>query len=618
MGTLVGWLPRLPRIVAIRLLHHRDRRLDATSRRICAAAQRRIQRIKLLGTAHESLGAHPVRAQHGGCGGHRILRHGGHRCLLPARAQARRTRTRLPARRRHRRSDRQHRAGLPHRRYAWQVHGEASAGHNGSDGRALQIGDRRSDGHPRTARRRASAHRQSHRRQQGAQLLDLRHHHRRGARPERLPQRPVADQHPAALLRIPHHGRARNHLHRCHGCRRLPALARRPLPLALAVVDHHAVHPAALYCKHRGLDDCGDRSSTVARIRTDAHRRWILQECARRQHDVHAARIHGALHGARHHVPLPGAARHRDRPGTQKHRRCENRHTRELRPKESMMETIWFCLVAIMVVAYVVLDGFDLGAGIVHLLLARNDEERRLIIRTIGPVWDGNEVWLLAGGGTLYFAFPLLYASSFSGFYLPLMIVLWLLVFRGISIEFRNHVESPVWAPLWDAVFCFSSLLLAVFYGAALGNVVRGVPLDARGYFFEALWTDFRLGPETGILDWYTILVGLAAFFALAQHGALWLLVKTAGAVEERARRVARVVWWGVAALTVLVTWFTFRVQPQVPANLSGHRWGYVFPLLALAGLLAVRWFLERQSAAQNTAQTVAKNDGKALLAYCT
>jgi len=281
------------------------------------------------------------------------------------------------------------------------------------------------------------------------------------------------------------------------------------------------------------------------------------------------------------------------------------------------METVWYCLIAAMIAVYVLLDGFDLGAGIVHLVVAKSDAERRQVLRTIGPVWDGNEVWLLAAGGTLYFAFPALYASGFSGFYLPLMIVLWLLVFRGISIEFRNHVESPVWAPLWDVAFCFSSLLLAVFYGAALGNVVRGVPLDARGYFFEALWTDFRLGPETGILDWYTILVGLAAFFALAQHGALWLLVKTAGAVEERARRVARVVWWGVAALTVLVTWFTFRVQPQVPANLSGHRWGYVFPLLALAGLLAVRWFLERQSAAQNTAQTVAKNEGKAFLASC-
>ena len=117
------------------------------------------------------------------------------------------------------------------------------------------------------------------------------------------------------------------------------------------------------------------------------------------------------------------------------------------------METIWFWLVACMMAAYVMFDGFDFGAGIVHFFVARTDDERRAVLATIGPVWDGNEVWLLAAGGTLYFAFPALYASSFSGFYLPLMMVLWLLILRGISIEFRNHVASPVWHPLWDAVF---------------------------------------------------------------------------------------------------------------------------------------------------------------------
>ncbi|MFZ0881013.1 MAG: cytochrome d ubiquinol oxidase subunit II, partial [Candidatus Acidiferrales bacterium] len=137
------------------------------------------------------------------------------------------------------------------------------------------------------------------------------------------------------------------------------------------------------------------------------------------------------------------------------------------------METIWFALVAFMLAMYVVFDGFDIGAGIVHLWVARSDPERRSVISSIGPVWDANEVWLIAGGGTLYFAFPALYASSFSGFYLPLMIVLWLLILRGVSIEFRGHVEGEIWASFWDAVFFASSLLLAVFYGAALGNVVR-------------------------------------------------------------------------------------------------------------------------------------------------
>jgi cytochrome d ubiquinol oxidase subunit II len=259
------------------------------------------------------------------------------------------------------------------------------------------------------------------------------------------------------------------------------------------------------------------------------------------------------------------------------------------------METIWFCLVAIMIALYVVLDGFDLGVGAIHLFVARTDAERRLVVRSIGPVWDGNEVWLLAAGGTLYFAFPVLYASGFSGFYLPLMIVLWLLILRGISIEFRGSVDSLVWIKFWDVVLAGASLLLAVFYGAALGNVVRGVPLNGQGYFFEALWTNLRLGPEPGILDWYTILVGLAALFALALHGALWLAMKTDGPVHDRARRLARGAWWCALLFTILVTVATFRVQPHVPTNLGDHPWGYMFPALALAGLAGMAWFILRR-----------------------
>ncbi len=158
------------------------------------------------------------------------------------------------------------------------------------------------------------------------------------------------------------------------------------------------------------------------------------------------------------------------------------------------MATIWFMIVAVMVALYVVLDGFDLGAGAVHLFIAKDDNERRTVIRAIGPVWDGNEVWLLAAGGTLYFAFPLLYASGFSGFYLPLMMVLWLLMLRAIGIEFRTHIQERVWKGFFDTIFGVSSILLAIFFGAALGNVVRGVPLNPDGYFFEPLWTNWRVG----------------------------------------------------------------------------------------------------------------------------
>jgi len=154
------------------------------------------------------------------------------------------------------------------------------------------------------------------------------------------------------------------------------------------------------------------------------------------------------------------------------------------------METVWFALVAFMLGMYLVLDGFDLGAGAIHLFAARTAPERRQILRAIGPVWDGNEVWLIASGGTLFFTFPRLYAASFSGFYLPLMIVLWLLIVRGLAVELRAHVENPVWTSFWDGLFCVGSGALALVFGVALANVVRGVPLDSQGYFFEPLWTN--------------------------------------------------------------------------------------------------------------------------------
>jgi len=253
------------------------------------------------------------------------------------------------------------------------------------------------------------------------------------------------------------------------------------------------------------------------------------------------------------------------------------------------METLWFCLVAILIAGYVVLDGFDLGAGILHFRLAHKEEERKQVLDSIGPFWDGNEVWLLAAGGTLYFAFPSLYASSFSGFYLPLMIVLWLLILRGISIEFRNHIDSPTWKPLWDAGFCGASALLAIFYGAALGNVVRGVPLDKEGDFFLPLWTNFQHSAEPGILDWYTILVGLLAFVTLTLHGAWWVRYKTVGDIAARATRSGNLVWYAVAALTIAVTAASFQIQPQIAKNFAEYPWGIVFPLLAVAGLVGAK-----------------------------
>jgi len=258
------------------------------------------------------------------------------------------------------------------------------------------------------------------------------------------------------------------------------------------------------------------------------------------------------------------------------------------------METIWFCLVAGMLAAYVVLDGFDIGAGILHLVVASDDTERQTILRSIGPVWDGNEVWLIAGGGTLYFAFPLLYASAFRGFYLPLTIVLWLLILRGIGIEFRAHIGSPVWRELFDGFFALSSMALAVFFGAALANVLRGVPLQADGYFFSPLWTDWRVGPEPGILDWYTVLGGATALVALAVHGATWLTLKTSGPLNARARRLTSRLWPVLLLLTLTSLAATMAVSPSLLVNYRTHALPNVIPLVVAASLLGVWAFSNR------------------------
>ncbi len=255
------------------------------------------------------------------------------------------------------------------------------------------------------------------------------------------------------------------------------------------------------------------------------------------------------------------------------------------------METLWFVIVALMLAMYVILDGFDLGAGIIHHFAGKTEDERKLILRAIGPVWDGNEVWLIAAGGTLFFSFPVLYATSFSGFYLPLMMVLWLLMLRAIGIELRGHVNDPLWRQFWDFVFAVSSGLLAFFLGVALGNVIRGVPLNTDKIFFEPLWTNFLPYGQTGILDWYTVLTGIVAFIALAAHGANYIALKTEGEVQTRARRIGKYTSW-VFALTVVISLIaTLQVRPQMLDNFRTRVWGWIIPLTVLAGLFGMHYF---------------------------
>ncbi len=256
------------------------------------------------------------------------------------------------------------------------------------------------------------------------------------------------------------------------------------------------------------------------------------------------------------------------------------------------METFWFTAVLLTLTMYLVLDGFDLGVGIIYPYVARTDAERSLALKAIGPVWNGNEVWLIAGGGLLFFAFPKAYASGFSGFYLALILVLWLLMLRGLSIELRGHLAHPLWRPIWDVTFTISSLLLAVVFGAAIGNLTRGVPLNEEGWFFTPFWTTLLPGPHPGILDVYTVLKGVLGATILAVHGANFLAMKTEGDVHRRAARFAKVGTWLLVPL-ILANIFTLHsVQPLLADNYSANPIGYLIPLafaVAMASLLYFR-----------------------------
>src|SRR5450432_3513949 len=217
------------------------------------------------------------------------------------------------------------------------------------------------------------------------------------------------------------------------------------------------------------------------------------------------------------------------------------------------MAELWFGLLGLMLVAYVVLDGFDLGAGMLHLFVARSDAERRTVLGAIGPFWDGNEVWLIAVGGVLFLAFPELLTSAFPGFYLALHLVLWCFALRGVSIEVRSHVADGMWRAFWDALFAVASVLLALLFGVALGNVVRGVPLDERREFTLPLFTNFGTSGQVGLLDYYSVSVGMLSIVLLAAHGAAFLAWRAAGTVRDRCLLLERKLWPSVALLFAIV-----------------------------------------------------------------
>lgn len=259
------------------------------------------------------------------------------------------------------------------------------------------------------------------------------------------------------------------------------------------------------------------------------------------------------------------------------------------------VETLWFVIVVMMFAVYAVLDGFDFGTGIIYLFVARTDEERQLLLKAIGPVWKGNEVWLVAGGGLLFLAFPKVFAAGFSGFYLALNLLLWFLILRGLSIALRSHLRNPLWRAFWDAIFAVFNLLLALVFGAALGNIIRGVPLGPDGYFFAALWTTFTPGPIPGILDWFTVLMSVLAVAILAVHGANYLTIKTDAAVQSRARRIADGGSWAVVLLALVALPTLLFVQPALQHRYDEHPVGAVLPLTAVAALFTAQYFRRRR-----------------------
>jgi cytochrome d ubiquinol oxidase subunit II len=243
------------------------------------------------------------------------------------------------------------------------------------------------------------------------------------------------------------------------------------------------------------------------------------------------------------------------------------------------MHTAWFCFLAVMIALYVVLDGFDLGVGALHLLLARTEAEREEATAAIGPVWNGNEVWLIAGGGVLFMAFPTAYASAFSGLYFGLIIVLWLLVGRGLALELRHQLDNPLWRAACDAVFSLSSAALALVFGVALGNVVRGVPLGPDGYFSLPLFH---------ILNWYGLLIGVFGLVTLCAHGAHFLSWRATGELAARARRWATPLWAAEVVLFLALIGPTVAVRKEMITNLTDHAWTLIFPLLAIGSLVAM------------------------------
>jgi cytochrome d ubiquinol oxidase subunit II len=247
------------------------------------------------------------------------------------------------------------------------------------------------------------------------------------------------------------------------------------------------------------------------------------------------------------------------------------------------MIAAWYVAVSLMLIIYVVLDGRNFGAGMLQRFVAKTPDERRQVIAAIGPLWTWHEVWLLGFGGTLIAIFPRLMASAFAGYYLALFLILWCLILRGVSIEVGGHINDRLWQGYWDFNFVLSNFLLAILFGAAAGNVARGVPVDAQGNFSMAFFTDFNVRGHVGLLDWYTVSIAILAVVMLAAHGATYLTLKTEGPVHDRSEKCAKYLWIAVVPLLAVVLIESRIVRPDLP----GRAWSNPFWWIGLIVIAA-------------------------------
>lgn len=249
------------------------------------------------------------------------------------------------------------------------------------------------------------------------------------------------------------------------------------------------------------------------------------------------------------------------------------------------LNVVWYVLFVVIIAGYLIMDGFDLGVGILHPFLAKNDSERRISLNSIGPVWDGNEVWLVLGGGALFAAFPMVYASLFSGFYMAMMLVLLVLILRTVAIEFRSKRPSPRWRSTWDWVFFASSLGIALLLGVAFGNIMGGVLLDAEGNIGGTLFT---------LLNPFALLVGVTTVFMLATHGAIYLSMKTDGELLARVKRWIPRLMAIFFVLNTALVFSSILLHEVIADRYLAQPYLAIFPAAALAAVLT-GWLMVRR-----------------------